>query len=65
MTVDRKGNLAPDGKLLHEFPIAIGSGTTNVALDDGEKNLFVTVVASPIDFGTWQGALVKIPNAAP
>jgi sugar lactone lactonase YvrE len=57
--------IAPSGKLLREFPIATGSGTTSVALDEGEKNLFVTVVASPIDFKTWKGAIVKIANEGP
>lgn len=74
MKVDRHGDLyvaqflggkvlkiSPEGKLLHEFPIAAGDGTTNVALDDGEKNLYVTVVASPED-PKAPGSVVRIPN---
>src|SRR3977135_2594460 len=58
MKVDSKGNiyvaqlsggkilkLSPAGKLLHTFEIAAGNGTTNVAFGDGERDLYVTVVA--------------------
>ena len=55
--------LSPDGKLLHEFPIGAGDGTTNVALDDDERNLFVTVVKDPND-PMALGSVVKIPNVA-
>jgi gluconolactonase len=74
MKVDRHGDLyvaqflggkvlkiSPEGKLLHEFPIAAGDGTTNVAFDDGEKNLYVTVVASPDD-PKAPGSVVRVPN---
>jgi len=53
--------LSPDGKLLHVFPIAAGDGTTNVAFDDGEKNLYVTVVKDPND-PQAKGSVVMIPN---
>jgi gluconolactonase len=76
MKVDRHGDLyvaqflggkvlkiSPEGKLLHEFPIAAGDGTTNVALDADEKNLYVTVVTNPGD-PKMPGLLVKVPNVA-
>src|SRR6476620_3049661 len=60
MKVDAKGNIyvaqwsggkvlkiSPAGKLLHVFNIAAGNGTTNVAFGEGEKDLYVTVVADP------------------
>ena len=53
--------LSPQGKLLHVFPIAAGDGTTNVAFDDGEKNLYVTVVKDPND-PQAKGSIVEIPN---
>jgi gluconolactonase len=72
--VDRKGDiyvaqwfggkilkLSPEGKLLHIFEIAAGKGTTNVAFDDGEKNLYVTVVKDPNDRQA-KGSIVMIPN---
>jgi hypothetical protein len=43
------------------FDIAAGDGTTNVAFDPGEKNLFVTVVKDPSD-PKARGGIVKIPN---
>jgi gluconolactonase len=74
MKVDRKGDiyvaqwfggkilkLSPEGKLLHVFAIAAGDGTTNVAFDDGEKNLYVTVVKDPND-PRAKGSVVMIPN---
>jgi gluconolactonase len=75
MKVDRKGDiyvaqwfggkilkLSPKGKLLHVFEIAAGDGTTNVALGEGEKELYVTVVKDPND-PQAKGGIVKIPNA--
>ena len=53
--------ISPQGKLLHVFDIAAGDGTTNVAFDPGEKNLFVTVVKDPRD-PQAKGGIVKIPN---
>ncbi len=53
--------ISPNGKLLHVFNIAAGDGTTNVAFDAGEKNLFVTVVKDPND-AKAKGSIVKIPN---
>ncbi len=53
--------ISPQGKLLHVFEIAAGDGTTNVAFDPGEKNLFVTVVKDPRD-PQAKGGIVKIPN---
>ena len=74
MKVDAKGNvyvaqwsggkvlkIAPDGKLLHVFPIAAGDGTTNVALGEGGKELYVTVVKDPNDEKAV-GKIVKIAN---
>ena len=74
MKVDSKGNiyvaqwsggkilkLSPDGKLLHEFEIAAGDGTTNVAFGDGEKDLYVTVAKDPND-SQANGGIVKISN---
>jgi gluconolactonase len=53
--------IAPDGKLLHVFPIAAGDGTTNVAFGPGGKYLYVTVVHDPND-PQAKGSIVKIPN---
>ena len=53
--------ISPQGKLLHVFEIAAGDGTTNVAFDPGEKNLFVSVVKDPND-AKAVGRIVKIPN---
>ncbi len=74
MKIDRKGNmyvaqwsggkvlkLSPAGKLLHVFEIAAGDGTTNVAFDASEKNLYVTVVKDPRD-PKARGSIVRIPN---
>lgn len=74
MKVDRQGDvyvaqffggkvlkISPEGKLLHEFDIAAGDGTTNVAFDDGERNLYVSVVKDPTDEKA-AGSIVKIPN---
>jgi len=74
MKVDHAGNvyvaqffggkvlkLSPEGKLLHEFDIAAGDGTTNVAFDEGERNLYVTVVKDPTD-EKETGSIVKIAN---
>jgi gluconolactonase len=74
MKVDAKGDiyvaqwfggkvlkLSPQGKLLHEFDIAAGDGTTNVAFGPGEKELYVTVVKDPND-PQAKGAIVRIPN---
>ena len=74
MKIDSKGNmyvaqvyggkilkLSPDGKLLHIFEIAAGTGTTNVAFGDGEKDLYVTVVKDLND-PQAKGSIVKIAN---
>jgi gluconolactonase len=74
MKLDGKGNLyvaqwfggkvlkiAPDGKLLHVFPIAAGDGTTNVAFGPNERELYVTVVKDPND-AQAKGCIVRIPN---
>jgi gluconolactonase len=53
--------LSAAGKLLHVFNIAAGNGTTNVAFDEGEKNLYVTVVKDTND-PKAKGRIVKIPN---
>ena len=56
-----RSNFAPEGKLLHEFPILAGDGMTNLAFDDDERNLYVTVVKDPND-PKAPGSVVKIPN---
>jgi gluconolactonase len=74
MKIDRNGNiyvaqwfggkilkLSPGGKLLHEFQIAAGDGTTNLAFGAGEKELYVTVVKDPND-PQARGGIVKIAN---
>ena len=53
--------LAPDGTLLHVFEIAAGDGTTNLAFDEGEKHLYVTVVADAKDPSAL-GSVVRIDN---
>jgi gluconolactonase len=76
MKIDHDGNMyvaqwsggkvlkiSPEGKLLHVFEIAAGDGTTNVAFDEGEKNLYVTVVKDPHD-PRAVGSIVKIPNVS-
>jgi gluconolactonase len=77
MKIDHKGNmyvaqwsggkvlkLSPEGKLLHVFDIAAGDGTTNVAFDASEKNLYITVVKDPRD-PKARGSIVRIPNVGP
>ena len=74
MKVDAKGNiyvaqwfggkvlkLSPQGKLLHEFDIAAGDGTTNIAFSEDGNFLYVTVVKDPND-PQARGSIVKIPN---
>ena len=74
LKIDRHGNMyvaqwsggkilkiSPQGKLLHVFEIAAGDGTTNVAFDAGEKNLYVSVVKDPRD-PQARGSVVRIPN---
>ncbi|MFL6375314.1 MAG: SMP-30/gluconolactonase/LRE family protein [Pyrinomonadaceae bacterium] len=74
MKVDSHGNIyvaqwsggkvlkvSPDGKLLHNFEIAAGDGTTNIAFGDGEKDLYITVVKDPKD-PQARGSIVRIPN---
>jgi gluconolactonase len=74
MKIDAKGNLyvaqwfggkvlkiSADGRLLHEFRIAAGDGTTNVALGPDGKELYVTVVKDPND-PKAKGSVVRIPN---
>ena len=74
MKIDGKGNiyvaqwsggkiikLSPRGKLLHEFDIAAGDGTTNVAFGKDENDLYVTVAKNPND-PQAKGSVVKIPN---
>lgn len=75
MKIDHQGNIyvaqwlggkilkiSPSGRLSHVFEIAAGSGTTNVAFGDEEKELYVTVVENPSD-PQAKGSVVKIPNA--
>ena len=74
MKIDAKGNLyvaqwaggkilkiSPDGKLLHEFDIAAGDGTTNLAFGRGAKDLYVTVVKNHND-PQAKGSIVRIAN---
>lgn len=74
MKIDAKGNIyvaqwfggkilkiSPEGKLLKQFDIAAGDGTTNVAFGPGEKDLYVTVVKDPND-PKARGSVVRIPN---
>ena len=74
MKIDHQGNMyvaqwrgdkvlkiSPQGKLLHVFDIGAGSGTTNVALDEGEKNIYVTVVQDADDPQAF-GSIVRIAN---
>jgi gluconolactonase len=74
MKIDSKGNiyvaqwsggkvlkLSPDGKLLHLFEVAAGTGTTNVAFGEGERDLYVTVINDPAD-PQAKGVIVKFPN---
>ena len=74
MKIDNKGNiyvaqwsggkilkLSPEGKLLHEFDIAAGDGTTNLAFGKDENDLYVTVAKNPKD-PQARGSVVKIAN---
>ena len=74
LKIDGKGNIyvaqwlggrilkvSADGRLLHEFPVAAGDGTTNVAFGPGEQELYVTVVKDPND-PQARGSVVKITN---
>jgi sugar lactone lactonase YvrE/pimeloyl-ACP methyl ester carboxylesterase len=74
MKIDAKGNIyvaqwfggkilkiSPAGKLLRQFEIAAGDGTTNVAFGPAEKDLYVTVVKDPND-PQARGSIVKISN---
>jgi len=74
MKIDRQGNLyvaqwfggkilkiSPQGKLLHVFHIAAGTGTTNLAFGKDGKELYVTVVKDPND-PQARGSIVRIPN---
>jgi len=74
MKIDAKGNiyvaqwtggkvlkLSPQGKLLHEFDIAAGFGTTNVTFGPGERVLYVTAVKN-VDDPKALGSIVKIDN---
>ncbi len=74
MKVDAKGNiyvaqwfggkilkLSPEGRLLHQFDIRAGGGTTNLAFGERGEFLYVTVVADPNDPDA-KGGIVKIPN---
>jgi gluconolactonase len=74
MKIDRAGNMyvaqwrgakvlkiSPDGKLLHVFEISSGDGTTNLAFDEGENNLYVTVVKDSHDPQAL-GSIVMIHN---
>jgi gluconolactonase len=74
MKIDRRGNIyvaqwsggkilkiSPEGKLMHVFRIAAGTGTTNVAFGAGERDLYVTVVKDPND-PQARGSIVKIGN---
>lgn len=74
--VDKSGNIyvaqfhnsrvlkiSPDGALVHSFDIAAGDGPTNVAFDEDEKNIYVTVVAKADEaMGDAKGSIVMIPN---
>lgn len=53
--------ISPAGKLLHVFNIRAGTGTTNVALGAGEKELYVSVVKDASDPNAV-GSIVRIPN---
>ena len=74
MKIDSQGNLyvaqwsggkvlkiSPVGKLLHVFNLKAGNSPTNVALREGEGELFVTVVKDPLDQQA-RGCIVQIPN---
>jgi len=74
MKVDAKGDiyvaqwsggkvlkLSSAGKLLHEFDITAGTGTTNIAFGQGGKVLYVTVAKDTND-PKAKGSIVEIPN---
>lgn len=74
MKIDRTGNIyvaqwkgskilkiSPEGVLLHQFDIASGDGTTNVAFDADEKYMYVTVVKDTTD-PKYTGSVVRIPK---
>jgi gluconolactonase len=74
LKVDAEGNLyvaqwmggkvlkiSPAGALLEVFEIAAGDGTTNVALGEGGKALYVSVVKDPAD-AKARGSIVRIDN---
>jgi gluconolactonase len=74
MKIDEKGDiyvaqwfggkilkLSPEGKLLRQFDIAAGDGTTNIAFAEGGKVLYVSVVKDPND-PQARGAIVRIDN---
>jgi gluconolactonase len=74
MKIDTQGNMyvaqwtggkvlkiSPDGRLLHEFDIKAGNGTTNVAFGPGENELYVTVVKDALD-PQARGRIVRIAN---
>lgn len=74
MKVDHSGNiyvaqwfgakvlkLSPQGKLLHVFQISAGDGTTNVAFDQSEQHLYVTVVKDAKDPKAL-GSIVRVEN---
>lgn len=55
--------ISPDAKLLHVFDIAAGTGPTNVAFGEGEKDLYVSVVTNADEVtGEARGSIVRIPN---
>jgi gluconolactonase len=74
MKIDANGNMyvaqwfggrilkiSPNGKLLHVFEIAAGTGTTNLAFGKAGTELYVTVVTDPND-PQAKGSIVRIPN---
>jgi gluconolactonase len=74
LKVDAEGNLyvaqwmggkvlkiSPAGALLEVFGIAAGDGTTNVALSEDGKALYVSVVKDPAD-PQARGSIVRIDN---
>jgi gluconolactonase len=74
MKIDSKGNiyvaqwsggkvlkLSPQGKLLHEFDVAAGDGTTNIAFGKDDNDLYVAVAKNPND-PRARGSIVKIAN---
>ena len=53
--------ISPEGKLLHEFDIKAGNGTTNVTFGPGGKTIYVTVVKDSLDPDA-KGSIVRIDN---